>query len=433
MRGCVGGPLPWACCCVARPAVAAEPVRDSNSATRRRPTTRALQRGARRAGRMPSTRRRMARSKVKGLSGRRARRQFESLRPHARRRDRHRARRAGAVIVAIPEDQCRDAPVRGEDERGSCSSAVAALREGRHRQRVHQDPCAGGAGLPAAGRARAKAHSRSRRYEGAESQRRGPRPLHRDADACAPVPISLQPGELYPSLQHGLVQAVAQGWPSVQAFHLDEVTNFHLEVPLGMNIGYVFMNKEVPTRISRPRGRRPSIASPARSMSNVSTTRPSRCSRSPSTRRRRWPVRPSPRSIRRKRRAGRIKIRVGDRRVGEGDARRRQRPCRLSRGSRGHPRRRNSRRGTHACLGTKTALRGNAEGTCMNLSHAMFDRTGKCGGRSGVCRLRADRARRRLRRTIHRRQRRRKRHRANGQRRHRRGRAGARSWSTASA
>jgi TRAP-type transport system periplasmic protein len=58
------------------------------------------------------------------------------------------------------------------------------------------------------------------------------------------VPISLQPGELYPSLQHGLVQAVAQGWPSVQAFHLDEVTNFHLEVPLGMNIGYVFMNKD---------------------------------------------------------------------------------------------------------------------------------------------------------------------------------------------
>lgn len=58
------------------------------------------------------------------------------------------------------------------------------------------------------------------------------------------APISLQPGELYPSLQRGLVEAVAQGWPSVPTFHLDEVTNFHLEVPLGNNTGYVFMNKE---------------------------------------------------------------------------------------------------------------------------------------------------------------------------------------------
>jgi TRAP-type C4-dicarboxylate transport system substrate-binding protein len=63
------------------------------------------------------------------------------------------------------------------------------------------------------------------------------------------VPISLQPGELYPSLQHGLVQAVAQGWPSVPAFHLDEVTTFHLEVPLGVNIGYVFMNKDSYARL----------------------------------------------------------------------------------------------------------------------------------------------------------------------------------------
>jgi TRAP-type C4-dicarboxylate transport system substrate-binding protein len=57
------------------------------------------------------------------------------------------------------------------------------------------------------------------------------------------APVSLQPGELYPSLQRGLVDAVAQGWPSVPTFHLDEVTTFHLEVPLGNNTGYVFMNK----------------------------------------------------------------------------------------------------------------------------------------------------------------------------------------------
>jgi TRAP-type C4-dicarboxylate transport system substrate-binding protein len=59
------------------------------------------------------------------------------------------------------------------------------------------------------------------------------------------APISLQPGELYSSLQHGLVDGVAQGWPSVPTFHLDEVTSFHLEVPLGTNTGFVFMNKDV--------------------------------------------------------------------------------------------------------------------------------------------------------------------------------------------
>jgi TRAP-type C4-dicarboxylate transport system substrate-binding protein len=68
------------------------------------------------------------------------------------------------------------------------------------------------------------------------------------------APISLQPGELYPSLQRGLVDAVAQGWPSVPTFHLNEVTNFHLEVPLGNNIGYVFMNKESYAQLP-PKGR----------------------------------------------------------------------------------------------------------------------------------------------------------------------------------
>jgi TRAP-type C4-dicarboxylate transport system substrate-binding protein len=67
-------------------------------------------------------------------------------------------------------------------------------------------------------------------------------------------PISLQPGELYASLQRGLVEAVPQGWPSVPTFHLDEVTNFHLEVPLGFNTGYVFMNKDAYAKLP-PKGR----------------------------------------------------------------------------------------------------------------------------------------------------------------------------------
>jgi TRAP-type C4-dicarboxylate transport system substrate-binding protein len=58
------------------------------------------------------------------------------------------------------------------------------------------------------------------------------------------APISLQPGELYQSLQRGLVEAVPQGWPSVPTFHLDEVTTFHLEAPLGFNTGYVAINND---------------------------------------------------------------------------------------------------------------------------------------------------------------------------------------------
>jgi TRAP-type C4-dicarboxylate transport system substrate-binding protein len=68
------------------------------------------------------------------------------------------------------------------------------------------------------------------------------------------VPISLQPNELFQSLQRGLVEAVPQGWPSVPTFHLNEVTNFHLEAPLGFNAGYVFMNKDAYARLP-PKGR----------------------------------------------------------------------------------------------------------------------------------------------------------------------------------
>jgi len=65
------------------------------------------------------------------------------------------------------------------------------------------------------------------------------------------APISLTPAELYQSLQRGLVDAVPQGWPSVPTFHLDEVTNFHLEAPLGFNTGYVAINNDVYAKLPR--------------------------------------------------------------------------------------------------------------------------------------------------------------------------------------
>jgi TRAP-type C4-dicarboxylate transport system substrate-binding protein len=68
------------------------------------------------------------------------------------------------------------------------------------------------------------------------------------------APISLQPNELFQSLQRGLVEAVPQGWPSVPTFHLNEVTSFHLEAPLGYNTGYVFMNKDAYAKLP-PQGR----------------------------------------------------------------------------------------------------------------------------------------------------------------------------------
>jgi TRAP-type transport system periplasmic protein len=69
------------------------------------------------------------------------------------------------------------------------------------------------------------------------------------------VPISLTPAELYESLQRGMVEAAPQGWPSVPTFHLNEVTSYHLEVPIGMNTGYVFMNKEAYARL-KPQGQK---------------------------------------------------------------------------------------------------------------------------------------------------------------------------------
>lgn len=64
------------------------------------------------------------------------------------------------------------------------------------------------------------------------------------------VPISLIPSELYESLQRGMIEAAPQGWPSVPTFHLNEVTTYHLEVPIGMNTGYVFMNKEAYAKLA---------------------------------------------------------------------------------------------------------------------------------------------------------------------------------------
>ena len=106
------------------------------------------------------------------------------------------------------------------------------------------------------------------------------------------APISLQPGELYQSLQRGLVDAVPQGWPSVPTFHLNEVTTFHLEVPLGFNTGYVAMNNDsMPS--CRPQARPRSTNSRARPSSNGWLPPTTRCRLSAATRPRRYRARRS--------------------------------------------------------------------------------------------------------------------------------------------
>ena len=77
-------------------------------------------------------------------------------------------------------------------------------------------------------------------------------------------PISLQPGELYASLQRGLVEAVPQGWLSVPTFHLNEVTNFHLEAPLGFNTGQRVHEPGRFMQSSRPKVAPQSTSFPAR-------------------------------------------------------------------------------------------------------------------------------------------------------------------------
>ena len=61
--------------------------------------------------------------------------------------------------------------------------------------------------------------------------------------ALGASPVTLAPTEFYQALERGLADGVAVSWTAVKTFKLDEVTKFHLEVPLGEAPVFVFMNK----------------------------------------------------------------------------------------------------------------------------------------------------------------------------------------------
>ena len=61
--------------------------------------------------------------------------------------------------------------------------------------------------------------------------------------ALGASPVTLAPTEYYQSLERGLADGAAVSWTAVKTFKLDEVTKYHLEVPLGEAPVFVFMNK----------------------------------------------------------------------------------------------------------------------------------------------------------------------------------------------
>lgn len=57
------------------------------------------------------------------------------------------------------------------------------------------------------------------------------------------APISLTGGEMYEAVKRGTIDAIATSWPGFAPYKLVEVTNFHLEVPLGVTPSFHFMSR----------------------------------------------------------------------------------------------------------------------------------------------------------------------------------------------
>ena len=58
------------------------------------------------------------------------------------------------------------------------------------------------------------------------------------------TPISIQVGDLYESLQRGIADGAVMTWTAYPTFKLFEVTNHHIEIPLGGAAGGAIINKK---------------------------------------------------------------------------------------------------------------------------------------------------------------------------------------------
>jgi TRAP-type C4-dicarboxylate transport system substrate-binding protein len=63
------------------------------------------------------------------------------------------------------------------------------------------------------------------------------------------APVSMPPPDVYQSISRGLVDGAIIPWTAVRTFKLLEVTNYHVEAPLGVSPAYVLMNKEAYARL----------------------------------------------------------------------------------------------------------------------------------------------------------------------------------------
>ena len=63
------------------------------------------------------------------------------------------------------------------------------------------------------------------------------------------APVSMPPPEVYQSISRGLVDGVIIPWTAVRTFKLLEVSNYHVEAPLGVSPAYVFMSKSAYARL----------------------------------------------------------------------------------------------------------------------------------------------------------------------------------------
>jgi len=63
------------------------------------------------------------------------------------------------------------------------------------------------------------------------------------------APVSMPPPAVYQSIARGLVDGAIIPWTAVRTFKLLEVTNYHVEAPLGVSPAYVLMNKAAYARL----------------------------------------------------------------------------------------------------------------------------------------------------------------------------------------
>jgi len=72
------------------------------------------------------------------------------------------------------------------------------------------------------------------------------------AERLGYAPISAPTADMYSMLQRGAAAGVIAAWPSFDAFKLQEVTSYHLDVPLGSATAIVFMTAKRYAALSPP-------------------------------------------------------------------------------------------------------------------------------------------------------------------------------------